>query len=449
MRGSWPWVVLPICWLVGGFLAATWVGTALDGRPPVPAALAAAGVALVGIGIAPLALSLRLRAIARAREWGDALAPFLAGTTFLAALAVLVGVQTATPGGVAGLWSDRRTWLLDAATGRGPFGTAAIPEVSARAAILASSVGGDALGSTLCDASAGALVGGALAAARAPGGSGPEAEVWARLEARAAADARGALQGVVDTAVAAWGEAPVEALLTLPLTPGEAERETLSFTDAAGASVTARYTQGAWRVCVADEVARTAGEHWVAAAREVARARLPPGPDPAETAARDLVRAVVTARSAWALGVPAAPGFPAALAPTAAVVEAERIRAWCRPLAAGDPALAPAVSELDARWAAEPARLPLEGRALLTEVEAACRPVASARVLVENARGLAASAEERGRWARLDGEAAARDAVLTRDGATFRAVVPLSGSGAGPVFVLVPEGSGYVVEGVH
>ena len=49
--------ILPAAWLAGGALMATWVGTALDGRPPQAAAAAALVVAAVVVGVAPAAVA--------------------------------------------------------------------------------------------------------------------------------------------------------------------------------------------------------------------------------------------------------------------------------------------------------------------------------------------------------------------------------------------------------
>jgi hypothetical protein len=449
-RGPWI-VILPVAWLAGGWVAATLVGTLLDDRPPALAVGSAVAIAAVTVGVVPLALAVQGWRWVSARQWSLGWWSLWGGSTSLVALGVIVAAQLGVDGGLGALWSDRRTWLLDGLTGAGPHGSAAAPVALARAAELAAPAAPGRAAELLCGDAARAALAAVATAAREPvdGLPGARTAAWDALEARGSADPRGALQGAFDTVAATLGDASFPAVLSGPVAVGRAGRAELPLTDAAGTASTAVLEAGAWRVCPPPEAAAAAGRAFVEEARAAALAERPQGPAADELAARDVLRAVVEGRTAWALGVPAAPGFAAALSPAAAVLEAERIRGWCRGLAAGDPALAPAVEALDARWASEPGRLPAEGRALLAEVEAACAPVAAARLLVEGARGLPGSADDRRRWARLEGASAASAAALTKDGATFRAVVALEPSGAGPLFVLVPDGAGWIVDGVH
>jgi hypothetical protein len=456
MSGTrWSYVVVLVAsWVAGGWLAATWVGTALDGRPPPLAAITAVAVALVGVGVAPALLAVQLRRQLRARSWEVELLPLWATTAGLGALAVVVGAQVAQPGGLGALLTDRSTWLLDAATGDGPFGTAAAGVAEARLAELASPVSPARTPALLCGEAAGAVARGIAEAARVQDERLPSPRAEALDSAVAQVEANegaAALTAAVAAVEATAGTGPFTFGGTRAWTLASAARTRLVFIDLEGAELAVLRERGQWRVCPTVEQATEVGARWTAEVRALAIAALPvaPAPDPSEALVRTLLASVVEGRASWALGVPAAPGFAAAFGGSAAVAEAERIRGWCRALAAGDPGLAGAVSALDARWAASPERLPTEGTALLTEVELACGPVAGARVLVEAARGVPAPQEERRRWARLDGEAAARTAILTRDGASWRAVVPVAESGAGPVFTFVPDAAGWRVESVH
>jgi hypothetical protein len=445
-------VILVASWLAGGFLTATWVGTALDGRPAPLAAATATAVAALAVGIVPGVIAWRLHAALAARGWDVARRTVWSTVTAMAALLALIGAQTSGPGGVAALLRDRGTWLFDAVTGAGPYGTAAVPEVQARLAELAAPVAPDRAVELLCSDGAGVTARAIAAAARSASAlPSPRGAALDAIVARAdAGDGPGALRGALDLVAATVGEAPLSLALPDASTLATAERARLVFhpeggAAADGSAVEARRERGAWRVCPPPAVAEEAGTRWVADVRAAALAALPPvpAPDPAEAEVRELVRRAFDGRAAWALGVPAAPGFASLFGPGAAVAEAERIRTWCRAWSVGDPGLAPAVAALDARWAATPERLPAEGGALLTEVEAACAPVAGARILVEAARGVPGSADDRRRWARLDGEAAATAAVLAREGGGFRVVVPTDPSGAGPVLAVVPDGAGW------
>lgn len=444
--------LIPVAWLAGGYLAATWAGTALDGRPGGLAAATAVGVAVVGVGLLPAALAWRLHAGLRGRGLSTAGSTVWAVTTVLAALAALVGAQTSRADGVAGLLRDRGTWLFDAATGGDPHGSAALPAVEAQVAALAGPIAPHRAAGLLCADAARAIAEGVIEAAREPSEiPGPSGATLDALAARAATDGPAALIGATDALSATAAPADLAIGVPAAVTLAAADRGRLTLAGPAGETLDAALTADGWRVCVPPDTARTAGRAYVAEVRAAALAARPAPvlPDPDEATVRALVRRVVEGRAAWALAVPAAPGFAAAFEPAAAVAEAERIRGWCRAWATGDPALAGSIQTLDARWAATPERLPAEGGALLTEVETACASVAAARVLVEGARGVPAGAEERRRWARLDGEAAAAAALLTRDGAGFRVVLPTDPSGAGPALTVVPSGGGFRVAAIR
>ncbi|MCB9686116.1 MAG: hypothetical protein H6735_13835 [Alphaproteobacteria bacterium] len=457
---TWPWALAAtLAALAGTLVLSAAASTVAEAWPPLPAAIGVAvGSLLLAAG---LPLGLAWFVIGRMRDRGMTVKVPQVAAGLVVALDILwiVLVQVGGPAPLVQLMPDRGTWLLDALSGRGPFGPAAVPVVARRAEETRTERSPDALVDALCDRSARALAGGVLVELRGDDTEIPGLRRLAEHHGMVAAEGEDPLPMplpeslgrafLVDTLDLMAGSLPLVDLPegpTVDLVPGTPERTRVPLGAEGWEGV---YEDGAWRTCAGpDEAVAERGRTLVRMARAQVRAAkvvdLPPAWD---GPVRDALRTAIAGRSGFALGVPPASGWSDAFTGAGAAAQAGRVLAWCVP-AAVDPARVPAIEELRTRWAlpegtldaSSTTGLAASGRELLADVATACAPVAQDRVATELASGIPATVEDRRRWAALDASTVDRAVLTELSPGEIRAEI------AGAVVRVLDEGGSWHVD---
>ncbi|MEQ1565107.1 MAG: hypothetical protein ABMA64_05675 [Myxococcota bacterium] len=430
------WVLLAVATAgVGAVTFAAAASVVAQDHPLRPAGFAVAAAVLAVSVLVPLGIGTNLARALRRRGYAASRGAILATAVALVNLAGVVGIQVLGPAPVRVLWTERGTWVVDAMIGRGPFGPAAVPVIERRLAEVEAADHLQAAIPLWCDEDAAAFAVG-LAGGLAQGSPAPLVETLGRVTERHGVTAgapqyediagRALLSDVADLVGASYPDVALPPQGPIDPTPTQVSRHRI------GATTTgweARYEEGAWRWCPGTvEEARARGEVFARALQEQAR-RVPtaagPVAGPWDAEVRTTLQRAAFGRAAWLAGSTAVDAtWGEALTRSAALAQAERIRAWCT--VSADPARKAALDSVVGRWSVPPVGqaldpsnrtlLETQGRRYLADVLGACSALQGDRQVRDAASGVDAPEAQRRRWAELEARAIASEATLADDG---------------------------------